>query len=168
MNKKWIAGLLAAWMLLMAGCGKKDIDPAAPSAEETQPQQTEQVVTQPTQADQPADETEQIPTEDAEQQPAVSTPPQDLPAVPTEETKPSKPETPTEPAAPTEGNNTMSYDDYMSMGAEEQGNYMDSFGSTDAFFDWLHSAKEEHDAQNPEIEVGDGSIDLGDLEGDNG
>lgn len=168
MNRSRIAALLMAMLFLLAGCGRKTTDSTAPTMEETQPRQTEQETAAP---GQPADETQQPTEDDSTEQSAAAPTEEKAPSAPAEGEGPSKPTDPvrpTEPSTPTEDTNSMSYDDYMSMGAEEQGNYMDSFGSTDAFFDWLHSAKEEHDAQNPEIEVGDGSIDLGDLEGGNG
>lgn len=55
------------------------------------------------------------------------------------------------------------YEIYQSMSGREQKEYMESFDSIDAFFDWYNNAKEEYEANNKGIVVGGGSIDLGEL-----
>ena len=37
---------------------------------------------------------------------------------------------------------------------------MESFDSIDAFFEWYNAAKEQHEKENPPIEVDGGAIDL--------
>ena len=54
------------------------------------------------------------------------------------------------------------------MSGAEQQEYMMSFSSIEAFFEWFNAAKAKYDAEHPSIEIGgDGSIDLGDIIGGN-
>jgi hypothetical protein len=51
------------------------------------------------------------------------------------------------------------------MSPSEQQEHMNSFDSVEDFFDWYDQAKTEHDAANPPIEVGDGSVNLDEVLG---
>ncbi len=62
----------------------------------------------------------------------------------------------------------ITYEEYMAMSGAEQQEYMMSFSSIEAFFEWFNAAKAKYDAEHPSIEIGgDGSIDLGDIIGGN-
>ena len=45
---------------------------------------------------------------------------------------------------------------------------MNSFDSVADFFAWYNAAKDEYEKQNPSVEIGGGSIDLGDIIGGKG
>lgn len=76
----------------------------------------------------------------------------------------------TEPVEkPTESvKNMTQYEWYNSLSGDEQMAFMESFDSVPAFFEWYNAAKEEHEKQNPSIEIGDDVIDLGEIIGGNG
>ena len=57
----------------------------------------------------------------------------------------------------------LSYEDYNAMSAASQRAYMESFENVDDFFVWYYEAKDAYDAAHPDIDVGDGVIDLEDL-----
>ena len=60
----------------------------------------------------------------------------------------------------------ITYEDYLNMSGAEQQEFIMSFGDPAAFFAWLEAAKAEYEANNPSIDIGDGSdIDIGDLIG---
>ncbi len=76
----------------------------------------------------------------------------------------NKPETnPPETNPPATNNpDAASYEAYLAMSGEEQSAFINSFSSTTAFFEWRNAAKAAYEAQNPDIEIGNGgSIDLG-------
>lgn len=82
------------------------------------------------------------------------------------ETSPEKPAaSPTEPPteAPTAPKPQTEYEKFQNMNAQEQQDYMNSFGSVDDFFNWYNGAKEEYDASRDEIQVGGDSINMGDI-----
>lgn len=55
------------------------------------------------------------------------------------------------------------YERYMAMSGDEQMAFMESFGSVEAFFEWLNAAKAEHEALKPAIPIEDGKIDLSEI-----
>ena len=57
----------------------------------------------------------------------------------------------------------MTYEEYMALDGKEQEEYMKSFSSIDAFFDWYNDAKDTYEKENPSIEVGDGPIDMNEI-----
>jgi len=59
----------------------------------------------------------------------------------------------------------VSYEKYHAMKAEDQQAFFDSFDSIEGFFDWYKAAKAKYEKDNPDQEIGDGPIDLGDLVG---
>lgn len=89
------------------------------------------------------------------------------PAETTKPTTPSKETTPAETTKPTTPVETpdpvaelTEYERYMAMTGDEQMEFVESFGSIEAFFEWLNSAKAEHEALKPDIPIEDGKIDL--------
>ena len=60
---------------------------------------------------------------------------------------------------------SMTYEKFQSLSPSEQQAFMNSFESIDAFFVWYNAAKEKYEAENPDIEVNGGSIDLGGIVG---
>lgn len=52
------------------------------------------------------------------------------------------------------------YEKYLNMSGEEQTEFIESFASVEAFFDWLNAVKAEYEANNPGVIVDGGSIDL--------
>ena len=78
-------------------------------------------------------------------------------------TEPEETTVPTNPAV-----QMTEYEWYNSLSGEEQMAFMESFDSVPAFFDWYNNAKAEHEKLHPDIEIGDGVIDLGGLVGGNG
>ena len=167
MKKRLVILIVAALLLMALAACKKDEAPAGTVAEsvpgavtipegfwetaETTPEETEA-----------AEETGEA---------AATTEPAQEETEPTsagqEETEPSSPEQetvkPTEPAA-----NVTGYEWYNNLSGDEQMAFMESFDSIAAFFDWYNAEKAEYERQNPNIEIGDGNIDLGDLIGGNG
>ena len=162
MNKRLIALLMAVIMILCVGCkGKKGNEATAPA--ETQmgateaPAPTETL--HPALTDNPFDEnyTEAV-AETAEATEVA----EETEAATEAATEPAKETEATEPEA-TEDDGEMTYEKFMSMSAADQQAFMNSFPSVEAFFEWFEAAKEAYEASRNEIEIGDGSFDLGDL-----
>ena len=59
----------------------------------------------------------------------------------------------------------MTYEKYNAMSGEEQLAFFNSFASMEDFVAWYNAAKAKYDAEHPDIEVGDGNIDIGDIVG---
>ena len=78
---------------------------------------------------------------------------------PPESTEATQPEV---PAA-----ETTNYEGYHAMSGAEQKAFMESFGSVEDFFTWYNAAKEAYEEQHPDIEIGDGAIDIGGMTGGN-
>jgi len=62
-----------------------------------------------------------------------------------------------------EPDTTKTYEWYTNLTAEEQTAYRATFESTEEFFVWYNAAKEAYKAQNPGVDIGNGTIDLGDV-----
>lgn len=90
--------------------------------------------------------------------PSQDTEPEDTTAP--EETKPENND-PTE--APSAEN--VTYEQYNAMSPEEQLAFFESFDSMEEFVRWYNDAKAKYEAENPDIEIGDGEIDVGDIIG---
>lgn len=58
--------------------------------------------------------------------------------------------------------NVIEYERYMAMSGAEQIAYMESFGSVEAFFEWLNKAKDEYEAANPIIPIEGDEINIKD------
>ncbi|MDO4983936.1 MAG: hypothetical protein Q4E35_10370, partial [Eubacteriales bacterium] len=71
-------------------------------------------------------------------------------------------ENPTQPSAP---ETVTQYEWFMSLSAAEKDAFMDSFGSMEAFYQWLVTAQAEYESRQPEaIEIKPGeTIDLSKL-----
>ena len=69
----------------------------------------------------------------------------------------------TEPVQVPEGE--IDYETFVALDPAVQREYMESFESMDAFFEWYNAAKEAYEKAHPPIDVGDGVIDLEDLFG---
>ena len=79
----------------------------------------------------------------------------------TEETTQPDPETEetTAPAKPAPSQ--TAYEAYEAMSAAQQRDFMMSFETIEKFFDWYNNAKAEYDKAHPDIEIGDGKVDIG-------
>ena len=163
MNSKKILMLVLALAALLIGCGK------ANKAENiSKPAVTTEAVTT-TEASIPGleDSIFDDETEPAETEAPTETTESTEPAETTEDTETTEPveseaTTPsTEPAQPQQ----MDYMTFQNLSGAEQQAYMESFASLEQFFAWYNQAKEEYEAANPPIDVGDGNIDIGDLLG---
>ena len=62
----------------------------------------------------------------------------------------------TESSGPVE----IGYEEFQSMSPKEQQEYMESFPSIEAFFEWYNEAKERYLEENPPIDIDDGNVDL--------
>ena len=59
----------------------------------------------------------------------------------------------------------MTYEEYNALSAEEQEKYFNSFKTVEDFFAWYNKAKEEYEASQDYIEVGeDGNLNIGESE----
>ena len=128
--------------------GPQALDDSLPTKEETvtttEPKATEPKATEPKATEPKA--TEPKVTEPEATEPKATEP------------NPTEPK-PTE-SAPAVGE--TEYEKYMSMSGAEQKAYMESFGSIEAFFNWLQDAKAEYEAAHPDIEIGsDGKVEIG-------
>ena len=164
MTKRLIALLLAALMILCAGCKGKQTNDATALAE-TQPGTTEAPVPtetlHPALADNPFDDADY--TEPAAETEEATEAVEETEAATEAATEPAKEtEAPTEPEA-TEDDGEMTYEKFMAMDAAGQQAFINSFPSMDAFFEWFNAAKEAYEASRNEVEIGDGSFDIGDL-----
>lgn len=129
--------------------------------ETREPEKTEE----PSQDDIPQNTTE--PEKPQETEPDNTQPeaekPTDTPE--TETTVPSTEatETPEENGGDSTGTDLTEYEKFHALSPEEQQQYVESFEDIDQFFDWYNSSKEEYEAANPPIDVGDGEIDMGEI-----
>ena len=55
------------------------------------------------------------------------------------------------------------YEKYLAMTGEEQEAFYNTFASPDEFFAWLNNARAEYEAMYPGVDIGDGVIDVTDL-----
>ncbi len=106
------------------------------------------------------DEEASAPAEDAATPPAAELPQADESDEPLEGTTAVEP---VEPDVPLPAPGELSYEDYNAMSAASQRAYMESFENVEDFFVWYYDAKDTYDAEHPDIDVGDGVIDLEDL-----
>ena len=84
----------------------------------------------------------------------------------TEPTTPPTTESTTPPTTqPNDNIDYVSYEEYNAMTPEEQEAYFEQFESVADFVAWYQAAKAEYEEQNPDIDVGDGSIDIGEIIG---
>lgn len=186
--KKILTLLLVVAMLLgCTACFRKNTEPEETVIDATQ--EVTEAATEP--ATEGTDETEAAEEPTEEEKNGVDDNPFDDEETESdrEETEPSAPETekPTEPKEeepkPTEGKTEpeqkpteapnenqgsgkpayISYETYQNMSASEQMAYMNSFENIDDFYVWYNWAKAQYDAENPDIEVGDEGIDMGDI-----
>ena len=174
MMKKFVM-IVLLFALLLTACGKKQ-DPAIETEVPTQPptETSTEATTEPTVAESiPGVEDSIFDDEEIVTQATEATEPEETVATTTPtETKPSDTAEPTKPSGSGTGNATeptkpqetkpatSEYEKFQSMSATEQQKYMESFDSVDDFFAWYNKVKTEHEAANPPIDVGDGSIDL--------
>lgn len=84
-----------------------------------------------------------------------------------ESTEPSEEATEPEETTPstTPDSAVTSYEAYNAMSPDEQLAFYNTFESMEDFVAWYNAAKAEYDAQNPDIEIGDGNIDMDDIIG---
>ena len=164
MNRRIMAMLLAAVMLLtLAACNKNENEPAATT------ESTGEIISAAIEIPEnffdqtkPAEEETVVPeTEAAAEVPAETTAPEV-----TEEAPSATEETTAKPTAPAV--TVTEYEWYNALSGEEQMAFMETFDSMAAFFDWYNAAKAEYEQLHPSIDIGDGNIDLGDLIGGNG
>ena len=83
------------------------------------------------------------PATDKEEEPIVTTPPTEV------------------PTEPEEGDTVTAYEWYLSLSGPEQQAFFASFANPAEFFAWLNNAKAEYEALHPDVEIGDGNVDLG-------
>ena len=57
--------------------------------------------------------------------------------------------------------NQITYEEYNSLSGEEQEAYFNTFPTIESFFEWYNSARDEYEKNNPAIEIGDDTIDIG-------
>lgn len=89
------------------------------------------------------------------------------PAGNTEPTESVGPEATTPTTEPTQSpdKEQMEYEKFQNMSAADQQAFMGTFENLDLFFAWYNQVKAEYEAAHPPIDVGDGSVDMGDLIG---
>lgn len=75
--------------------------------------------------------------------------------------KPSEGTDATEPEGGNAATGATEYERYYNMSGDEQKAFIESFGSIEAFFEWHNAAKAEYEKLHPDIEIEDGSVDLG-------
>ena len=155
-----------------AGVGESVWDDEIPVTEAEQKSETntktdkQKENVQPTEATKSADKAD--PTETTA--PVETTEPAET-TKPTEVTQPAETTPATEPNVPeTEAARELTeYEKYMAMSPSAQEEFFNSFGSVDAFFQWMQSAKAEYEASLDYIEIGGGPIDIeGVLSGNEG
>ena len=169
MNSKRFLALLLALILLMAGCGKQNEAPDNTTTEAIATTQAPATTAESLSALEDSefdDETEPVETEtqiEESTEPTQSVEPTET-AKPTE---PAKPEETTPAIQPTQpsANEQMGYEKFHNMSGADQQAYMGTFENLDMFFAWYNQAKAEYEAANPPIDVGNGSVDMGDLIG---
>lgn len=178
MNKRfYVLALSLAVLIMLASCAVKDpeqtdnlIEDTSSATEPTEaPEPTKNngvIIGAPSVSDEESNEYETQPETQPESQPESETeasePAEDLPTA-TEGENHDNPESPTEATGV-----TTSYQEYMNMSADQQEAFISSFESMDAFMVWFNNAKAEYDSTDGAIDVGSGSVDLGDIPGGSG
>lgn len=164
MNRRILALLLVALMILTLAACKKNEAPAesVPGVIQTPDFNDGGLEATPDSGELPP-ATEAPAETEAEQEPAATEETTDPVETTAPATEPQETTTPTNPSV-----QMTDYEWYNSLSGEEQMAFMESFDSVPAFFDWYNNAKAEHEALHPDIEIGDGVIDLGGLVGGNG
>lgn len=168
MNIKWIVLFLALAMLISAaGCAQEE----PPAVEATVGSEPTEIATEATTGvgvdinvlgEPDFSEVTEEPAQAPDQETADETP------QPTEGNDPAENETSPPPATEENagGNQNTTvivteYEKYCNMSGEEQTAFILSFPSVEDFFAWLNNAKAEHEQLKPDIEIGDGTVDLG-------
>lgn len=154
--------LISSICLCMYGCNNNtdipeetnsqtDIQPSSPQNTTSTPAQTEAPIASP-------DETEGNGTEPVTSSTESSTQPQQAtdPGLTENNTEPdvttASTESPTEPSDKTPDATAEAYANYHKMSGEEQQKFIDSFGSVEAFFDWLKDAKKAYEDNRTPID----------------
>ena len=77
------------------------------------------------------------------------------------------PEETTPPETESEGidHSKYTYEDYINMTPQQQTLFIKSFPSISKFTEWYNAAKAEYDKNNGNIDIGEDTIDLGDIFG---
>lgn len=192
MNKKKFVLLLVFIMIVLMGCGEKNeeeqiesvsseteatvyetVTETIPGLEDsifdtelqtTEPEETEREVTE-------LDKKEESGIKQPENQATSTKPSSTSPTTPSaKDDQANEPTTkPGTEDGETKNDSTAvqisDYEKFHDMSAAEQQAYIEACGDIDAFFEWYNNAKEEHEAANPPIEVGDGNVDMGDIIG---
>lgn len=189
MSKKMTAILLAIAVLVLAGCGRK----AEPTQPETIPAMTEVASAETTEEEVVIYGIEDSIFDDMPEETAASADsgkqqagssagssngsndglkePDGPDAAPGKDDKPTQSETDkteseeeeTEPTEETIPQELSDYEKFHALSPAEQQEFVESFASIDAFFEWYNAAQEEYERNNPSIDVGSGPIDLSKL-----
>ena len=177
-----VLALLIAVVLLCSRCSAQTPDESVPSTDDTSiGTSIDTTAGAPTVGTTESGATTTVPEEDTKETDIGSTGVADIPET-TEPSDATSPETQptqestsnaeTQPPAtttPTESTTSereyLSYEVFINLSGEEQKEYRNTFDSLSDFFAWYDAAKAEYDAENPDVEIGDGPIDLG---GNNG
>lgn len=64
--------------------------------------------------------------------------------------------------------NIEDYEKFLKMSPDEQQVFVAAFTDIEAFFDWYNAVKDAYDKANPSIDVGDGTVNIGDIIDDKG
>lgn len=180
MNRKWIAVLAAAVILLIGVFAvilntEEAAEPSEPTEQTTQAaqetqgtQETIEVVPGAALNDfEEADFEEKTPETTEETKESTTQPTtQNDSTEPSETTVPTTGKDSEDESKP--ATDSTDYETYNAMSGEQQKAFMETFESVEAFFDWYNAAKEEYDAQHPDVEIGDDAIDFGEIINGNG
>lgn len=168
MNRKGIALLLVAVMLLCIGCGKKNqgaTEPAEPTLNTEVPETLAQYETVPGTAKNEfsSDDFEEPEETEPEETEAKVTEPEETEPKETEPKETESKETEPETTEPGEDDDRVTYEEYNNMSPEDQMEFFNRFASMEDFLAWYNQAKDEYEEEHGSIDIEDGNIDLGDI-----
>ena len=159
MNKKWIALLLAAVMLLSVGCGG-DLEAATETTHLEETTETTQSIAG-VEENQFVESDFEDPEETAgiagEEDPANDSGSEDNGFDNDDLTDPAE----------LEDILSTTYEEYIAMAPEEQVAFFERFPSMEDFVAWYNQVEEASEEENSSVEVSDGVVNIGDLIGSN-
>lgn len=193
MYKKILLAALIAALMMFAGCRKPSGTPTEPSeglipetgisetmgnGEETAapteygpsetraPQENEESGAQPEEGTLPPGVDVSLGVVEGEESGDIDEDFEDVPSVEQPTEKPADPTEQPEGDSVVDGDfdiTTLTYEMYMAMSGEDQKKVIDMFSTPEDFVKWFKAVEAQYKAEHPDIEIGDGNINAGEI-----
>ena len=165
MYKKNLLAMLVAMLILSVGCRKTDDTPTMPNETEATGVVSAETELPTEKVEEPAEATESptIPQKESETSDGSDTATTEQPEQNTTPEATEPPATESEATDPPAGGGMTAYEWDNSLSGEEQMKFFNTFDSMEEFVNWYNAAKAEYDRLHPDIEIGDGNINAGEI-----